>query len=93
MCTFLLFSSNGITSYCDLKHKGYSIGAIASTAHDAFVILALFSYMLHGVVHLAMEADSTFIAAILTVIGYSLNDTAIIFDRLREYLNLNQMRI
>ncbi len=77
----------GIYLLLRFKHKGYSIGAIASTAHDAFVILALFS-LLHGVVPFAMEVDSTFIAAILTVIGYSLNDTVIIFDRLREYLNL-----
>lgn len=77
----------GIYLLLRFKHKGYSIGAIASTAHDAFVILALFS-LLHGIVPFAMEVDSTFIAAILTVIGYSLNDTVIIFDRLREYLNL-----
>jgi len=77
----------GIYLLFRFKHKGYSIGAIASTAHDAFVILALFS-LLHGIVPFAMEVDSTFIAAILTVIGYSLNDTVIIFDRLREYLNL-----
>jgi SecD/SecF fusion protein len=48
--------------------------------------LALFS-ILHGIVPFALEIDQTFIAAILTVIGYSLNDTVIIFDRLREYLN------
>ena len=69
------------------KKKGYSIGAIASTAHDAFIVLALFS-ILHGLVPFAMEVDATFIAALLTVIGYSLNDTVIIFDRLREYLKI-----
>jgi len=69
------------------KKKGYSIGAIAATAHDAFIVLALFS-ILHGFVPFAMEVDATFIAALLTVIGYSLNDTVIIFDRLREYLKL-----
>ena len=67
------------------RKYGYSIGAIAATAHDAFVVLALFS-ILHGIVPFAMEVDATFIAALLTVIGYSLNDTVIIFDRLREYL-------
>ncbi|MFN8295014.1 MAG: protein translocase subunit SecDF [Chitinophagales bacterium] len=67
------------------RKYGYSIGAIAATAHDAFIVLALFS-ILHGVVPFAMEVDATFIAALLTVIGYSLNDTVIIFDRLREYL-------
>jgi len=67
------------------RKYGYSVGAIAATAHDAFVVLALFS-ILHGIVPFAMEVDATFIAALLTVIGYSLNDTVIIFDRLREYL-------
>ena len=67
------------------RKYGYSIGAIAATAHDAFIVLALFS-ILHGIVPFAMEVDATFIAALLTVIGYSLNDTVIIFDRLREYL-------
>lgn len=70
------------------KHKGYSIGALLSTAHDAFVMLALFS-LLHGILPFAMEIDATFIAALLTVIGYSINDTVIIFDRLREYLQSN----
>ncbi|MBK9329279.1 MAG: protein translocase subunit SecDF [Sphingobacteriales bacterium] len=69
------------------RRYGYSIGAIVATAHDAFVVLALFS-ILHGILPFALEIDQTFIAAILTVIGYSLNDTVIIFDRLREYLKL-----
>ncbi|MDB5226944.1 MAG: protein-export rane protein SecD [Bacteroidota bacterium] len=67
------------------RKYGYSVGAIAATAHDAFIVLALFS-LLHGIVPFAMEVDATFIAALLTIIGYSLNDTVIIFDRLREYL-------
>lgn len=65
--------------------KGYSIGSIAATAHDAFVVLALFS-LLHGVLPFPLEVDQIFVAAILTIIGYSINDTVIIFDRLREYL-------
>ncbi|MFN8236949.1 MAG: protein translocase subunit SecD [Chitinophagales bacterium] len=69
------------------RRYGYSVGAVAATAHDAFVVLALFS-IFHGVLPFALEIDQTFIAAILTVIGYSLNDTVIIFDRLREYLKL-----
>ena len=69
------------------RKYGYSVGAIVATAHDAFIVLALFS-ILHGIVSFAMEIDATFIAALLTIIGYSLNDTVIIFDRLREYLKL-----
>jgi SecD/SecF fusion protein len=63
----------------------YSVGAIAATAHDAFFLLAAFS-LLHGLLPFSMEINQTFIAALLTVIGYSLNDTVVIFDRLREYL-------
>jgi SecD/SecF fusion protein len=63
----------------------YSVGAIAATAHDAFFLLATFS-LLHGLLPFSMEINQTFIAALLTVIGYSLNDTVVIFDRLREYL-------
>lgn len=65
---------------------GYSIGAIASTVHDGLVLLAIYT-LLHGILPFSMELDQTFIAAILTVIGYSLNDTVVIFDRLREYLS------
>lgn len=67
---------------------GYSVGAIAATAHDAFFVIALFS-IFHGKLPFSMEVDQTFIAAILTIVGYSVNDTVIIFDRLREYLGLN----
>lgn len=63
---------------------GYSLGAITSTIHDALFLLAIFS-LLHGILPFTMEVNQTFIAAILTVIGYSLNDTVVVFDRLREY--------
>ena len=64
---------------------GFSLGVIVSTAHDAFAMIIIFS-LLHGLVPFSLEIDQTFIAALLTVIGYSVNDTVIIFDRLREYL-------
>lgn len=67
------------------RKKGYSLGAIAATGHDAFVVIAVFS-IFHGILPFALEVDQVFIAAILTIIGYSINDTVIIFDRLREYL-------
>lgn len=70
---------------------GYSTGAIAATAHDAFVVVSLFS-MLYGVLPFSMEVDQAFIAAILTLVGYSVNDTVIIFDRLREYLGDPKLR-
>ncbi len=66
----------------------YSVGAIVSLVHDALMMLGLFS-LLKGIVPFSLEIDQNFIAALLTVIGYSINDTVIIFDRIREYLNLN----
>jgi len=62
----------------------YSIGTIIATLHDVFVTLAVFSFM-RGIVPFPLEIDQHFIAAILTVIGFSMNDTVIVFDRIREY--------
>ncbi len=64
----------------------YSLAAAVSTTHDALVILALFS-ILNGIVPFSLDIDQHFVAAILTVIAYSINDTVVVFDRLREYLN------
>lgn len=73
------------------RKVGYSMGAIVSSAHDVFFVLAVFS-LLHGILPFSMEVDQSFIAAILTIIGYSLNDTVIIFDRIREYLDKHKKR-
>jgi len=62
----------------------YSLGTILSLLHDVCVTLAVFSYF-RGKVPFALEIDQHFIAAILTVIGFSMNDTVIVFDRIREY--------
>ncbi len=64
----------------------YSAGAVAALFHDSLIVLSIFS-IFHGIVPWTMEIDQTFIAALLTVIGYSINDTVVIFDRIREYLN------
>ena len=64
----------------------YSMGAVAALFHDTLVVLGLFS-LLHGVLPFSMEIDQPFIAAILTVIGYSINDTVVVFDRIREFSN------
>ncbi len=69
----------------------YGLGAVASLTHDAFVIIAIFS-LLYGILPFSMEIDQSFIAAILTTIGYSVNDTVIIFDRIREYRPLYRKR-
>ncbi|GAA0545412.1 protein translocase subunit SecDF [Chitinophaga japonensis] len=62
----------------------YSIGTIFSLLHDVLVTLAVFSF-LKDIVPFTLEIDQHFIAAILTVIGFSMNDTVIVFDRIREY--------
>lgn len=64
----------------------YSVGSMAALLHDTLIVLAVFS-IFHGVLPFSMEIDQAFIAAILTVIGYSMNDTVIVFDRIREFLN------
>lgn len=61
----------------------YSFGGVAALAHDALVMVGLFS-ILSGWVPFSLEIDQTFIAAILTIIGFSINDTVVIFDRIRE---------
>lgn len=63
----------------------YSLGAIAAVAHDVIFVLGIYS-ALYKIMPFHMEMDQHFIAAILTVIGYSMNDTVIVFDRVREYL-------
>lgn len=62
----------------------YSIGTIFTLLHDVFVTLAVFSFF-KNIVPFPLEIDQHFIAAVLTVIGFSMNDTVIVFDRIREY--------
>ena len=64
----------------------YSAGAVAALTHDTILVLGIFSAG-WGFFGFNMEVDQAFIAAILTVIGYSINDTVVVFDRIREYLN------
>ena len=64
----------------------FSFGAVAALTHDVLIILGIFS-LLYSVMPFSLEIDQSFIAAILTVIGYSLNDTVIIYDRIREVTN------
>jgi SecD/SecF fusion protein len=74
----------------------YSVGTIFSLLHDVFVTLAVFSF-LRKVVPFPLEIDQHFIAAILTVIGFSMNDTVIVYDRIREdsrlYPNLSKEEV
>ncbi|MFD2915946.1 protein translocase subunit SecDF [Psychroserpens luteus] len=67
------------------KKWQFSIGAVAAVFHDVIIVLGVFS-LLYKIMPFSMEIDQAFIAAILTVIGYSLNDTVVVFDRIREEL-------
>ena len=66
----------------------YSLGAVAAVFHDVLIVLALFS-IFHSLLPFDMEIGQSFIAAILTVVGYSLNDTVVIFDRIREFAGIH----
>ncbi|TXI68664.1 MAG: protein translocase subunit SecDF [Flavobacterium sp.] len=66
----------------------FGFSAVIAVAHDTIIVLGIFSFF-YTILPFNMEIDQAFIAAILTVIGYSLNDTVIVFDRVREYLDYN----
>ncbi|NPA43207.1 MAG: protein translocase subunit SecDF [Chlorobi bacterium] len=70
------------------KYWQFSVGAIAALVHDVTIVLGIFS-LTYDIMPFDMEVDQSFIAAILTVIGYSLNDTVVIFDRIREYMRIH----
>jgi len=67
----------------------YTLGAIVALTHDVLMILSFYS-IFDGILPFAMEVDQSFIAAILTIIGFSINDTVVVFDRIREFLNIHQ---
>ena len=69
------------------RNVAFSVGALAAVAFTAFTIIGFYS-LFWGVLPFAMEIDQTFIAAILTVIGYQINDTVVVFDRVRENITL-----
>ncbi len=64
----------------------FSLGAVVALFHDVIITLGMFS-LFYGILPFSMEVDQAFVAAILTVIGYSVNDTVIVFDRIREFIN------
>jgi SecD/SecF fusion protein len=67
----------------------YSLGAVAAVFHDVLIVLGVFSIS-YSFMPFNMEINQAFIAAILTVIGYSLNDTVVVFDRIREFRLINK---
>ena len=81
----LIYAAIGIIIYVSLRFEWrMGLSAVLALLHDVFIIIALFSL-------LRLEVDITFIAAILTIVGYSINDTIVTFDRVRE--NLHKIKV
>ena len=70
------------------RNWAYGLGGLVSLAHDGIILLGAYS-LLDGYLSFSLSVDQSFIAAILTVLGYSINDTVIVYDRIREYLHLH----
>ena len=89
----VIFSLIAIGLYIVLRFKKWqwALGATSALALNAFMVIGIFS-LLYGLMPFSMEIDQAFIAAILTIIGYSINDTVVIFDRIREFLSLYPKR-
>ena len=73
------------------RNWSFSLGTVAALAIDAFAVIGLYS-LLWKVMPFSMEIDQTFVAAILTIVGYSINDKVVVFDRVREYMHLYPKR-
>lgn len=73
------------------RDLAFSVGTLIAVAHDALMVILLYS-LLYKIMPFSMEIDQAFIAAVLTVIGYSINDKVVIFDRIRELRNLYPKR-
>lgn len=71
------------------KRLAFGYGAVVALFHDVLVILAIFS-IFNGLLPFSLDIDQAFVGALLTIMGYSMNDTVVVFDRVREYLNENR---
>lgn len=77
--------------FARFRNWQFGLGAVAALVHDSIIVLGLFS-LLQGILPFSLEIDQAFIAAILTVVGYSINDTVVVYDRIREFLLLHPKR-
>lgn len=86
----LVFALAGIFLYILFRFRKwqYSAGCVAASVHNVIIVCGVFA-LLHGILPFSMQIDQTFVAAILTVIGYALNDNVIVFDRIREEVRNN----
>ncbi len=89
----IMFSLIAIFLYIFARFRNwqFGLGALAALMHDVIVLLGIFS-LLYSFMPFSMEIDQAFIAAILTVVGYSVNDTVVVFDRIREYVGLHKTK-
>jgi SecD/SecF fusion protein len=87
----LALAANFIYIFIRFKRLAFSYGAVMSLAHDVVIILAIFS-LFNGWLPWSLDIDQAFIGAILTMIGYSMNDTVVIYDRIRDYLKDDKAR-
>ncbi|UKJ06414.1 protein translocase subunit SecDF [Solitalea lacus] len=69
----------------------FGVGATVALFHDVLIIIAVYS-IFNGLLPFSLDVDQTFVAAILTIMGYSMNDTVVVFDRIREYLGLHHSK-
>ena len=79
-----------IFAYIAVRFKGWTwgLGGVVGLAHTSLIVIGFFS-LFSGILPFSLDIDQTFIAAILTIIGYAINDTVVIFDRIREYKELH----
>ncbi|MBE6233448.1 MAG: protein translocase subunit SecDF [Bacteroidales bacterium] len=79
-----------IFGYIAIRFKGWTwgLGGVTGLAHTSLIVIGFFS-LFSGILPFSLDIDQTFIAAILTIIGYAINDTVVIFDRIREYKELH----
>ena len=86
----VLLSLLVIFGYIALRFKGWTwgLGGVVSLAHTAIIVIGFFS-LFSGILPFNLDVDQTFIAAILTIIGYAINDNVVIFDRIREMVGLH----
>jgi SecD/SecF fusion protein len=79
--------------YIGLRFRSwrFGVGSVVALAHDTILVIGVFA-LLHGLLPFNLDVDQSFIAAVLTVIGYSINATVVIFDRVREFRNLYPKR-
>jgi SecD/SecF fusion protein len=89
----VIFAIIIISTYILIRFRKwqFSLGAMIATLHDALMVLSFFT-LFKDVLPFSLDIDQSFIAAILTVIGYSINDTVVVFDRIREFLNLHHAK-